>query len=274
MRKKIFAIIILLLILASIPIGVYLVKRQQEIRLRAAPATVLSLTPATGEYDVDETFTINVSVDTGENLIVSADIILNYDPLILKGLSVTRGSFLENIQEIQNIIDNDTGKIIYSIYTANENAKQGTGTLASISFEGKAAGTSSVVFDSQCAVYGLGEYQDVLVDTVPGSYTIAAAAPTATPTPITSPTETPTPTPGGETPTESPTPTPTGGVGGPEATATPTSTPTPTTAAGTTSTPTPTVSEELPEAGFLTSTLLLLIGGGVLLTLSFFTLLL
>lgn len=272
MKKKIFAVIVLLLILASIPIGVYLVKRQQEIRLRAAPATVLSLTPATGEYDVGETFTINVSVNTGENLIVSADIILNYDPLVLKGLSITRGTFLENVQEIQNVIDNDTGKIIYSIYTANENAKSGTGTLASISFEGKAAGTSTIVFDPQCAVYGLGEYQDVLVDTVPGTYTIAAAIPTATPTPITSPTETPTPTPGGGTPTESPTPTPTGGVGGPEATAT--LTPTPTTAAGATSTPTPTVSEELPEAGFFTSTLLLLIGGGVLLTLSFLALLL
>ncbi len=268
MKKKILAVVILLVMLASIPVAVYLVKKRQEIQLRAAPATVLSLIPAAEAYDTGETFTVNVSIDTGENLVVSADIVLSYDPTILEAQSVVLGSFLPNANEINNIVNNDTGKITYSFYTMQENAQQGEGIIASISFKGIAAGTSSVIFDeTQSAIGGINESQNVLADTVLGSYLIAEAQATAT--------VTPTPTiegdengvGGGEEPTATATPTPTE-----EDEEEPTATPTPTTTEE--ETPTPTTAEELPEAGIPTPTFFLLIGGGILLILSFFRLLL
>jgi hypothetical protein len=272
-KKKILAVLILLVMLASIPVAVYLVKKRQEIQLRAAPATVLSLIPAAEAYDIGETFTVNIQINTGENLIVSADIILSYDPTILEAQSVTLGSFLPGATEINNLVNNDTGKITYSFYTMQENAQQGEGTIASVSFKGIAAGTSSVIFDeSQSAIGGLDESQNVLVDTVLGSYLIAEPQATAT--------VTPTPTVegdengvgGGEEPTATATTTPTPTEGDEEDEEEPTATPTPTTTEE--ATPTPTTAEELPEAGVPAPTLFLLIGGGILLVLSFFRLLL
>lgn len=284
MKKKILAVFILLIMLASIPVGVFLVKKRQEIQLRAAPATVLSLSPEVGDYDVDEVFTLNINIDAGENLIVSADITLSYDSSILEGVSVTMGSFLTGAQELNKNINNDQGKIIYSLYTTQENAKQGGGSLASITFKGIAPGTSTVIIDkSQSLIGGLGEEgQNLLIDATGGSYLIADSQPTITPT------QTLTPTPTGEgggiggddEPTATPTPTTTdqdsddenGTGGGTE----PTATSTPTTAStSTVSTPTPTsvASGQLPDAGIPTPTFIFLISGGVVLVLSFYRLL-
>ncbi|HUS52085.1 MAG TPA: cohesin domain-containing protein, partial [Candidatus Bathyarchaeia archaeon] len=209
MKRKVLAVFILLVMLASIPVGVFLVKKRQEIQLRAAPATVLSLFPEVEDYEVDEVFTLNVNIDTGENLIVSADIILNYDPSILEGVEVTMGSFLPGAQELNKNINNDLGKIIYSLYTTQENAQQGGGALVSITFKGVAPGTSTVVIDKSLSLIGgLGEKgQNLLVSATDSSYLIADAEsqPTITPT------QTLTPTPigvgGGEEPTATPTPT-------------------------------------------------------------------
>ena len=274
MKKKVLAIIILLFMLASIPVGVFLVKKRQEIQLRAAPATVLSLIPAAEDYDKDEIFIVDVLIETGANIIIGADIFLSFDPQILEAQSVSIGTFLPSAQEATSQINNNLGTILYGLFTSTENAQTGTGTLAQVTFKGKALGTSAVAFSSQTSVAGINDAEALSSDS-PGSYLIAEAQATATPT--TSPAETPTGSPTGS-PTEAPaeTPTPTleedgNGLGGGDDVPTSTPTPTPTTAAGATATPT--VSEELPESGGLTPTFLLLIGGGVLLALSFFTLL-
>lgn len=271
MKQKIIAIIILLFILASIPVGVFLVKKRQEIQLRAAPATVLSLIPAAEDYEKDEIFTVEVRIETEPNIIIGADLYLNFDPQILEVQSVSLGTFLPSAQEATNQVSNNLGTIIYGLFTSAENAQSGTGTLAQIAFKGKASGTSTVTFGSQTSVAGITD-AEALSGTVSGSYLIVEAQPTLTPT------LTPTPTPTGgvgepEEPTETPTATPTttDGTGGG---AGPTETPTPTTATGTTLTPTPTVSEKLPEAGIPTPTFLFLLGGGALLVLSFLRLLL
>jgi hypothetical protein len=276
MTKKIIAIIVLLFMLVSIPVGVFLVKKRQEIQLRAAPATVLSLFPAAEDYEKDEVFTLDIKVETGPNIIIGADLFLNFDPQIIEAQSVSLGTFLPNAQEATNQVNNNLGTIIYSLFTTQENAQSGTGTLAQITFKGKNAGTSAVSFGSQTSVAGIDDAEALKEGgAISGSYLIVEAQPTVTPTLI------PTPTGGagelGEpiaTPTVTPTPTTTdedegdGGVGG-GAVATATPTPTPTTAAKTILTPTPTVSEELPEAGVPTVTFLFLIGGGLLLLLSF-----
>jgi len=261
MSKKILIIIGILVILISIPLTIFLVKQRQELRMKAALATVLSLSPAAITKAVEETFNVDIVVNTNENSIVSADIDLTFNPNILEALSISAGSFFESPTEPTRLINNNLGKIQYSLFTMT--AKQGAGTLASIVFKGKGPGISQVTFDSTTTVGGIGE-TEALSRAEPGSYVIASAAtPTPTPTtgPTTTPTQTPTPSPT-SVPTMTPIPTPTSGTGGLGPTATPT--PTPTTAAGTTPTATPTVSsQQLPETGIVTPTFIF-VGLGIL----------
>ncbi|NIT03515.1 hypothetical protein GTO10_01065 [Candidatus Saccharibacteria bacterium] len=278
MKQKVLAIVVLFVMLASIPVGVYLVKKRQEIQLRAAPSTVLSLEPAAETYGVDEVFTINVQIDTGTNIVAAADIDLSYDPQVLSAEDITSGTFFDSPTQPPNELRKDLntpGKIYYSIGSLAP--KQGSGTLASISFKGIAEGTSAVTFDDTSQVGDVADPEggNVLANTIPGSYLIAeggiAGTPTETPTPTEGQEPTTTITPTGlptEAPTEAPTPTTEDGTGGGQE---PTNTPTPTEAGGGEPTPTatPTTAEELPETGIPTPTIFLLFGSGIFLALSF-----
>ncbi len=229
MNKKITAVIVLFLILVLIPLTVYLVRKRQELRSRAAPATVLSVSPAVVTKKVDDTFQINVQISTGDNQIVGTDLSLSFNSLVLEATTITPGGFLDNPQELKKTIDNQTGKIIYSL--ASFNSKKGTGTLASINFKAKDKGTSSLVFNSGTSVAGIGE-TEALQNTLSGSITITGSETSSTPSPTPSSSPSPSPTPGGSaTPTSNPTATPTatpsptpGGQGGPNPTPTPTPT--------------------------------------------------
>lgn len=264
MNKKILSIIILTFLLLSLPVAVFLVKRQQEIRMRAAPSTTLAIDPAAITKIKGESFTLQITINTGNNAVISADLDINFNPQVLTATDISPGTFFENPDEAYKTINNTTGNILYAF--ASSTPKIGSGNLVSILFEAKELGTSSITFGPRTGTF-ISDGTDVLQQTSPGTVTITGAAtPTPTPTP-TSPPGTPTPTPTSP-PGTTPTPTPTSGAGGlgPTATPTPTKTPTPTptTAVGTTPIPTPTVSpEELPEAGNITPTFIL-IGFGIL----------
>lgn len=235
MNKKILSILILVFILLSIPAGVYLVKRQQEIRMRAAPSTTIAVDPATTTKTKGDSFTLQIKIDTGTNSVVAVDLDINFNPQVLEATDISPGTFFGSPSEAGKTINNTTGNILYALTSFT--AQSGSGNLASILFQAKDVGTSSISFGSRTGAYASGG-ENVLQQTSPGTVTITGAA-TPTPTPTTGPTATPTPTsPPGVTSTPTPgptaTPTPTSGAGGPEPTATPTltATPTPTPAAG------------------------------------------
>lgn len=252
--KKIVAIVGLITITASVPIAVYLIRQRQRIRSKAVPATVLSIEPASASKSVGEQFTANVNINTGENYIVSADIVLTYDPSVINIAAVSLGSFLPGATEIQKNINNQTGKLIYSLYTSADNAKSGQGILATITFTAVAAGISTVNFDPQSSVGALQEQQNVLVNTIPASYTINGG---------TTPTETPTATPT-STPTSTPTPTPTSkATTNPNSTSTPTPTPTENTFKSTSSNTTSATNAPLPDSGVSWPTIAGVITGAI-----------
>lgn len=259
MKKKILAIIIFVLIFASVPAGVYLIQKRQELRSRALPNTVLSLEPATASHNINEVFLVNITIETGTNIVAAADIDMSYDPQVLSLEEILPGTFFDSPTELRKEIG-VPGKIYYSLGSLTP--KQGSGIIAIISFRGLTAGTSSVTFDSTTIVAGIDE-GNILENTLSGYYTITGVEPTATPG-----TETPTSTPTSTSvPTVTPTPTTNGVGGGPTSTPTPTptATRTPTPAAGAISTSTPTISPEgIPETGVLTPTLLFLTAGAVL----------
>lgn len=171
----------------------------------AHAAASLSLSPASQSAAVGQTFDVNVVLNTGGAACNSTDVILTYNPQIIKVQSVSFGSSPLFVSTNTSTPDNTNGKLILnSSVMSSAFAYNGTGTLATITFKGEATGSSAVTFTCTAAttngdtnVWNT-QAQDIVncSANIGGNYTITAAGnPTATPTPG-----------NGETPTATPTP--------------------------------------------------------------------
>jgi len=234
MNKRTLSVLILIFLLLSLPVAIWLVKRQQEIRMRATPATTLAISPPSVTKTVGDSFVLQITVNTETNSVVAADLDINFNPQVLELTGISPGEFFTSPTEASKTINNTTGNVLYALTSFT--AQPGSGNLASVVFNAKGVGTSPISFGSQTGVYASGG-ENVLQQTSPGTVNITGGA-TPTPTPTSGPTSTPTPAGqgGGTIPTSTPTPTPK-----------PTATPTPQTTSGTTPTPTPL--ETLPSTG-------------------------
>lgn len=150
-----------------------------------ASAATLSLSPATSAINVGSNFTVNVALNTEGAAIDGVDVFyLNFNPSLLSvvdtasgasGVQITAGSLMPNT--IVNTVDNATGKITFSQVPNGGSTYTGSGNLASITFNAKAAGTANVTFDftsgstldSNIASNG----SDVLTAVTNGSYTLS-----------------------------------------------------------------------------------------------------
>ena len=163
-KKIIIAIVIIIFLIAATIAGVYLVtsRESKDIRTKAAPTTAISLIPAASTKAAGDTFVLHVEINTGGtsaqgtgNQVVSADVIIKFDPTILEATNVADGTFFSNPQVINNTID-PKGSIIYSSRVASkDDAVSGIGTLALITFKAVAAGSDTVSFTELTSIYGL-----------------------------------------------------------------------------------------------------------------------
>lgn len=148
-----------------------------------------SLSPTVKEVAPQVSFNVTVSIDTGGKLTSGADAIVEYDSSLLEVVSVSEGTFYPTI----TTLNNTTGKVeIYGVADST-NPKSGTGTLATITFRGKTAGTATVNFLCQTGSTSDSNInstsnEDLIVcaDNVNASYIIGStsqeATTTATPT--------------------------------------------------------------------------------------------
>lgn len=189
--KKILLLVGSVLLLLTVPISVYFIGQRQEVRKKAAPATTLSLLPSSVTKKVGEKISLEVSIDTGENQVVVAEVHLVYDPLKLEAQTITNGSAFPNILA-SGVVDRGTASITVGA-TDQSHPVKGTGTVAVVTFLTLDVTDApvSVKFASNTFVGGLHETTvNVLVGTSPASVTIAAN-PDATPSITPSPTSTP-----------------------------------------------------------------------------------
>ncbi len=199
--KRVVLIIVALLTLIGIPLTVYLSLRSQELRKHAAPATNISLTPASVTKAVNDEFTVEARIDTADNQVVATQINIVFDPTKLEAISITNGTLFPNILS-SGVVGNGTASI--AVGAANTTTPiHGTGTAAVIRFKALAATTSpvSIRFANDTYVGALGEGStNVLVGTSPTTVTITGGTtnntlgvtPTATPSGTLTPTLTPT----------------------------------------------------------------------------------
>ncbi len=204
--KKIFLLVSGLLILASVPITILFINKNQELRSRAAPATSLSFTPSSLSVRPNENFSLDVTINTGQNLIAAVEIHVIYDQKKIEALSITNGPQFPNILS-SGVIDNGVASITVGAPSATQ-LFSGTGTVATIRFKAlePTASPISVRFGQETFAGSPAEgATNALVNTNPATITVLGSTSTTTPTP--------TQTAGTPTPTQSSTtgsPTPTG----------------------------------------------------------------
>ena len=195
--KKIFLSVSIGLILLAIPVTVFLVGKQQEVRSRAAPASTLSLTPSTLTKKVGDTFTLEAKIDTGTNQVGVVQIRIIYDPAKLEAQDITNGPLAPSIS-VSGRID-PTGKASITVGAQNNTQPiTGSGTVAILTMKAIAASATpvSVRYTPLPDTYAnaLGEQDNVLIGTTPANITILNADGTqgavVVTTPIASPSST------------------------------------------------------------------------------------
>lgn len=213
MRKRIS---VFLLLVSLIAVGL------PHARARAANTVVL-LSPFSQNIAVGQLAYLTLSVQDVENL-YGYQTTIAFNPSLLEvvdadtsktGIQVALGTFLQADFVQQNNADNSTGRINCVVsQLAPAGPVSGSGDLLTITFKGKAVGTSAIQFADIKLAQANGMAIDVTrqeAQIAVGGGTPPTETPTFTPTPTpTGPTSTPTATSPVGTPTPTTTPTPTG----------------------------------------------------------------
>lgn len=145
-----------------------------------ANAATLRLSPETGVYTAGQNFTVRVVVNTQGASINASDAKISFDPNDLSVVNVSRASSIFSLWTQEPTFSNVAGSVSYgggapSGYVGN------AGTVMSITFRAKHAGTTNVVFSSGSVLAADGRGTNVISGMQTGSYTIGAAV--ATPPP-------------------------------------------------------------------------------------------
>lgn len=194
--KRIVTILIAILLLVAVPLSVFLVMKNQELRKKASPATTLTMVPSSVSKSVGEEFTLEARMNTADNQIVAVELNIAYDPTVLQADWIHNGTMFPNILT-SGVIEN--GIISIALGATNTTTPiTGTGTVATIKFTTLAATTSpvSVRFAQDTFVGALNEGStNALTSSTPATVTIGGgqqinSTPTPTPTGSIAPTPT------------------------------------------------------------------------------------
>ena len=212
-QRIILLSLITLLVVAGLAVGVYLVKQSQETRSSAAPATTLTFVTSKVNPVPEETFTVDVKMDTGENLVATIKLRLSYNEGVITATSVSAGS------EFTKVGSTTAGSGVVGIdLISGASGASGSGlTIARVIFTANSVGSSTVSVSSATEILAgpSGETTNVLISPLP-QQTITVQTviqPTATPVPTEvpgQPTATPVPTEVPGQPTVTPTSAPSG----------------------------------------------------------------
>lgn len=200
---------------------------KQDLRSKAAPATILSLAPASLNVMPSQPFVLTAKIDPGSNIVSAVEVHLAFDPAKVQLNSIVNSSAFPQYLgsgDLNSTINNTAGTAVFSLGIQQLHPVTSVSEVATLNFTAKnALSSSQISFSSDTMAAAYNETSNIVSSLIPA--TVSIAVPTATPT-IT-PTSTPTPT---ITPTATPSLTPT---------VTPTGTPIPTLSLTPTLTPTP-----------------------------------
>ncbi len=172
-----------------------------------AQSTVVRFDPSSATVAVGQVVNVNVQIDSVAGL-AGAEVNISYNPALLDvqdadpnkaGVQIAPGSFLKPDLVAQNTVDTAQGKISFAVtQVAPTQPVTGSGVLATISFKGKADGTSPLTFNVVNLSTSGGTAISRTVQNGQIKVGSGGATPTPTPTRTPGPVPTPGPTPSGE----------------------------------------------------------------------------
>ncbi len=225
-KKMRIPLLMLVLVVLSIPIGLYALRLYQNYKGRAATgAAVLTFSPTSQTSAVGSTGTFNVFLNPNGELVNGLELWISYDPTKINVTNIVPGPFFNNSsgspQEIVKSASN--GQIHYAVafplVLGTALSSSTANTAAVIQYTAVAAGTSNFTFlttsPNQTIVSNINAV-NVLASVTNGAIVVtgptASPSPTGLRTPSPSPTRSPSPSPTrspSPSPTRSPSPTPT-----------------------------------------------------------------
>jgi hypothetical protein len=207
--KNVLLYVVGTLLLVSIPVTVFFVGKNQELRQKAAPATTLAITPASVSLKAGETTVLTIEIDTAENRVATAKLSLTYDTTKLEAQSITNGPLAPRILSPGVVAPGMAAITVGAENTAKPISGRGGIALLRIKGLDSAQGPASVQFAADTQAAGIGEQPvNVLIGSTGATVTIqgtqlgltgmggppASLSGTLTPTPSTPVAGTPTPT--------------------------------------------------------------------------------
>lgn len=186
LKNKYFIIGNILLLLAVIPLTLYIVKRQTDLKSKAAPNTVLSFSPNSASTTIGQTVSLDIMADPGQNLVSIVELTVKVDSDKFQIVSLERNSASFPGLLKGPTINND-GTANLSVTTTNDVTKalQVKTKVATLTLKAKTAtnGAGSIVRFSPApstqafSIAGAdGATENVLSDTGTASITISGAA--------------------------------------------------------------------------------------------------
>ncbi len=122
-----------------------------------AAATTLSLTASASSVNLNQNLPVNVQINTGTNSVIGVDLDVTFNPANLNLQDITAGSFLSNADVTNKVIDNTNGRAKLTLAVSpGSPARQGSGTLATLTFKAVGVGTTRVDFGSNNLVAATG----------------------------------------------------------------------------------------------------------------------
>lgn len=202
--NKFFLFGIIGLLLIAIPVTMYFVKRQQDLRSRAAASSTLSFNPPSTSVKVGDQFDMIVKIDPGQNIVSYVKLSITYDHQKLEAINITPSSSFPTTFAGPTI-SNGNASIEVGIGADVTRAIQAPTQVATITFKAIATTDNApvqIAFDSTSTqILSLSSNdqpgENVLSNTTPASITILSST---QPSP-TIPVSTATPTPPQPTPT-------------------------------------------------------------------------
>lgn len=214
-KNKFFIFGNLLLLLITIPLILFFLRQQTEVRTKAAATTQLFFSPASATSNVNNTVKVDIMVNPGQNIVSIVNMFINYDPTILQlaskdDIQINTSAFPVTLRG--PILGSGTINISVNIGSDISRAVQTTTKVATITFRATSktsSGPTIISFDEspdssgskKTQVFSLAASdqpgENVLQNTQPASVTVnepgsnpqQPASPTPTiPSPSPSPT--------------------------------------------------------------------------------------
>jgi hypothetical protein len=140
----------------------------------SAWAASMSLAPSTGVYTAGEVFTTRVVVNTDGSAINAAEATLSFNPRELSVVSVQKGATF-TLWAVEPSFSNTAGTINFG-GGSPQGYTGSAGTVLTITWRSRGAGTSRVTFANGSVLAADGRGTNILQNLNGGSYTIATAA--------------------------------------------------------------------------------------------------